>query len=131
MVDADGNITEGSSNNAYIITHDGKLITRHLSNAILHGITRVSVVELVENSDLELVQRPFSVEEAENAMEAFSSSASSFVMPVVSINGKTIADGKPGANTNKLRALCIEKAAQSAQSSQALRPRRAVKGRSA
>jgi len=131
MVDGDGNVTEGSSNNAYIITDDGKLITRHLSNAILHGITRVSVVQLVAETDLELEQRPFSVEEAEGAAEAFLTSASAFVMPVVTINGKKIGDGKPGANSQKLRELCIEKATQSAQSAQALRPRRSIKGRSA
>ena len=131
MVDEDGNVTEGSSNNAYIITNDGKLITRHLSNAILHGITRLSVVQLVGETGLQLEQRPFSVKEAETAAEAFLTSASAFVMPVVSINGKKVADGKPGANSQKLRELCIEKAAQSAQSAQALRPRRKLKGRCA
>ncbi len=131
MFDADGNITEGSSNNAYIISHDGKIITRHLSNSILHGITRVSVLELVNDSDLKLEERPFSIEEAEGALEAFSSSASGFVMPVVSINGKTINDGKPGPNSQKLRQLCIEKAKLSAATAQALRPPRKIKARSA
>ena len=123
MFDKDENITEGSSNNAYIITKDGKLITRQLSNAILHGITRVSVLELVGEEKLELIEAPFSIKEAENAAEAFYTSASSFVMPVISINANDIGDGKPGAHTQKLRKLCIKKASQSAATAQALKPR--------
>lgn len=131
MVDAEGFITEGSSNNAYIITKDGKLVTRHLSNAILHGITRVSVVGLVDQTDLELEQRPFSIEEAENAAEAFYTSASSFVMPVVRINEKQIGDGKPGPYAKQLRELCLEKAIESGTKAQALSTRRKIKARSA
>jgi D-alanine transaminase len=131
MFDSDNNITEGSSNNAYIITHDGKLLTRHLSEAILHGITRVSVVKLIEQSDLELEERPFSIAEAEAAKEAFCSSASAFVMPVVKINGNDIADGKPGPHAVKLRKLCIGAAIESAAQAQATRPRRVVKAKSA
>ncbi|MCP4073020.1 MAG: D-amino-acid transaminase [Hyphomicrobiales bacterium] len=131
MHDNDGNITEGSSNNAYIITGEGKLVTRHLSNAILHGITRVSVLKLVEQANLVLEERPFSIAEAENAAEAFSSSASSFVMPVTTINGNRISDGKPGSNTLKLRELCINAAIQSAATTQATTPGRVAKAHSA
>ena len=131
MFDSDNNITEGSSNNTYIITPQGKLITRHLSNAILSGITRISVLELISQTDLELEQRPFSIEEAQNAMEAYSTSASSLVMPVVSINGKKIGDGRPGPITTKLRKLCIEKAIQSAATAQALKPPRKARAKSA
>lgn len=131
MHDEDNNITEGSSNNAYIITEDGKLVTRHLSNAILHGITRVSVLELLDQTNLILEERPFSIAEAEAAKEAFSSSASSFVMPVVKINGKAIADGKPGPHAIQLRELCINAATRSAARAQATRQRRSVKAKSA
>ena len=124
LLDDDGKITEGSSNNAYIITKSGKLVTRQLSNSILHGITRVSVLKLVEQTNLELEERTFSSEEAQDALEAFSSSASSFVMPVVKINGHQVADGKPGPSTLKLRELCLEAAKVSAKENQALSERR-------
>ncbi|MCP4183190.1 MAG: D-amino-acid transaminase [Hyphomicrobiales bacterium] len=131
MHDEDNNITEGSSNNAHIITQDGKLVTRQLSNAILHGITRVSVLKLLEQTNLILEERPFSIAEAEAAKEAFCSSASAFVMPVVKINGVEIADGKPGPHAVKLRELCIGAAIESAAKAQATRPKRSVKVKSA
>lgn len=99
----DGFVTEGSSNNAFIITADGVIVTRQLSNSILHGITRRVVLEIAEAEGLTVEQRPFSLEEAQAAAEAFSTSASSFVMPVVSIDGKTISQGVPGPITRKLR----------------------------
>ncbi len=131
MVDENGCITEGSSNNAYIITREGKLITRDLSNAILHGITRVSATTLASQSNINLEERPFTIEEAENAAEAFYTSASSFVMPVVSINGKQIGDGKPGPTSLKLRELVIQAARASAGETPALKARRRVKGKKA
>jgi len=124
MHDEENNITEGSSNNAYIITRDGKLITRQLSQAILHGITRVSVLKLLEQTNLILEERPFSIAEAQAAKEAFCTSASAFVMPVVKINGENIADGKPGPHALELRKLCIGAAIESAAEAQATRPRR-------
>jgi len=99
----DGMITEGSSNNAFIITTDGVIVTRQLSNSILHGITRRVVLEIAEAEGLTVEQRPFTIEEVQAAAEAFSTSASSFVMPVVSIDGKTISQGVPGPITRKLR----------------------------
>ena len=99
----DGFVTEGSSNNAFIITADGVIVTRQLSNSILHGITRRVVLEIAEAENMTVEQRPFSIEEAQGAAEAFSTSASSFVMPVVSIDGKTISQGVPGPITRKLR----------------------------
>ncbi len=99
----DGFVTEGSSNNAFIITADGVIITRQLSNSILHGITRRVVLEIAEAEGLTVEQRPFTIAEAQSAAEAFSTSASSFVMPVVSIDGKTISQGVPGPITRKLR----------------------------
>lgn len=104
----DGYVTEGSSNNAFIVTLDGTLITRQLGNDILHGITRRAVLELAKQENLTIEERPFSVEEAYEAAEAFISSASSFVMPVVKIDGHILGNGVPGPTASKLRALYIE-----------------------
>ena len=103
-----GVITEGTAQNAHIITKDGTLITHPLTNDILHGITRAAVLPLVEGQKLRIEERSFRVEEAENAAEAFTSSASGFVMPVVRINGTVISDGLPGPITRALRAAYIE-----------------------
>jgi len=110
----DGFVTEGSSNNAFIITADGVIVTRQLSNSILHGITRRVVLEIAETEGLTVEQRPFTIEEAQAAAEAFSTSASSFVMPVVSIDGKTISQGVPGPITRKLRERYIALAKEAA-----------------
>ena len=99
----DGMITEGSSNNAYIVTGDDEIITRELSNEILHGITRASVLEVARKHQMKVIERAFSIDELKNAKEAFSTSASSFVNPVVSVDGKAIGTGKPGAVTTALR----------------------------
>ncbi|WP_299372398.1 D-amino-acid transaminase [uncultured Kiloniella sp.] len=105
-----GFVTEGSSNNAYIISKEGKIITRHLGNEILHGITRRSVLELANEADMEVEERPFTLDEVRNAAEAFVTSATTFVTPVVSLDGEKIGDGKPGALTKRLRQLYIEQA---------------------
>ena len=110
----DGFVTEGSSNNAFIITADGVIVTRQLSNSILHGITRRVVLEIAEAEGLTVEQRPFTLAEAQAAAEAFSTSASSFVMPVVSIDGKTISQGVPGPITRKLRERYIALAKEAA-----------------
>ncbi|MEM9145104.1 MAG: D-amino-acid transaminase [Pseudomonadota bacterium] len=106
----DGFITEGSSNNAYIVTGDGTIVTRHLSNAILHGITRASVLSLAEEAQMKIEERPFTVEEAKAAREAFITSASSFVNPVVEIDGVQLGDGAPGPAATRLREIYIENA---------------------
>ena len=103
----DGMVTEGASSSAFIIK-DKTIITRALSNAILPGIRRRVILELAELASVTLVERSFSLEEALAADEAFISSATTLVMPVVSIDGKVIADGKPGPLTQKLRSLYIE-----------------------
>lgn len=103
-----GLVTEGSSNNAYIVSPAGELITRHLSNEILHGITRAAVLRLSNEEQVPVQERAFSLEEAYAASEAFITSASTFVMPVVSIDGNTIGDGKPGPVARKLRQLYID-----------------------
>jgi D-alanine transaminase len=104
----DGQITEGSSNNAYIVTEDGTIVTRELSTDILHGITRKSVLQCAAELQLAVEERPFTVAEARAAREAFSTSATSFVNPVIEIDGATIGDGKPGPITRRLRAVYIE-----------------------
>ena len=109
----EGVVTEGSSNNAYIVTQDGAIQTRQLGCEILSGITRQAVLQLAEACQLQVIEKPFSIEEAQNAREAFITSASLFVMPVVSIDGQDVADGKPGELTRKLRELYIEIARQS------------------
>ena len=101
----DGMITEGTAQNAHIVTKDRVLVTHPLDRNILHGITRAAVLPLVS---LKIEERAFSVEEAQNAAEAFVSSASGFVMPVVAINGGAIGDGNPGPITAALRAAYIE-----------------------
>ncbi|MCF8493709.1 MAG: aminotransferase class IV, partial [Sphingomonadaceae bacterium] len=111
-MERDGWITEGSAQNAHIITRDGVLITHPLNREILHGITRAAVLPLVVQR---IEERPFSVSEAEQAAEAFVSSASGFVMPVVRINGYAIGDGKPGSATVQLRNAYIEWARRTAK----------------
>ena len=106
----DGVVNEGSSNNAFIVTHDGKIVTRHLGTEILHGITRKAVIALAAQENLEIEERAFTPEEAYEAREAFSTSASAFVMPVVKIDGHVLGNGVPGPVAEKLRALYLEMA---------------------
>ncbi len=106
----DGHVTEGSSNNAYIVTLDGTIVTRALSNAILHGITRRAVLALAEREGLKVEERSFTPEEAYEAGEAFITSASTFVYPVVTIDGRILGNGVPGPVATKLRQLYIEMA---------------------
>ena len=103
----DGHVTEGSSNNAYIVK-DGKIITRHLGNEILHGITRAAVLAYAKSAQMVVEERPFTIEEAKEADEAFITSASTFVMPVVEIDGVKLGDGKPGQSAMRLRELYLE-----------------------
>jgi len=106
----DGFVTEGTSNNAYIVTKDGTIVTRQLSHDILHGITRASVLKLAAEAQMKIVERPFTIAEAQTAAEAFSTSASGFVAPVVSIDGVTLGDGKPGPVAKRLREIYIANA---------------------
>lgn len=101
----DGAITEGSSSTAFIVTREGVIVTRPLSNALLPGITRRAVLALAAEFDMALEERPFSVEEARSAAEAFYTSASAFVMPVIAIDGHALGDGRPGPVARRLRAL--------------------------
>jgi D-alanine transaminase len=110
----DGAVTEGSSNNAFIVTHDGAIVTRALSNDILHGITRRAVLAIAEREGLTVEERAFSPEEAYEAAEAFITSASTFVMPVVKIDSRILGNGVPGPVSENLRRLYIEMARQEA-----------------
>jgi D-alanine transaminase len=110
----DGTITEGSSNNAFIIDAQGTLRTRGLGHEILPGITRRVVLKLAEESGLRIDERAFRIDEAKAAREAFITSASVFVMPVVAIDAVQISDGAPGPITRRLRALYIDEARASA-----------------
>jgi D-alanine transaminase len=103
----DGYVTEGTSNNAYIVTGDGVIVTRSLSHAILHGITRASVLALAREASLRIDERAFTIDEAKGAAEAFVTSASSFVMPVVEIDGVALGDGHPGPVTRRLREIYL------------------------
>ena len=105
-----GKVTEGSSNNAYIVNAGGNIVTRRLGNEILHGVTRAAVLKLSRQAHLEVEERAFTLDEAYAAREAFVTSASTFVTPVVEIDGRRIGDGEPGPITRRLRALYIESA---------------------
>ena len=103
----DGVVTEGTSNNAYIIKGN-RIITRQLSNDILHGITRTAVLRFAAEAQFEVEERPFTVDEVKQADEAFATAATIFVMPVVEIDGTAIGSGKPGPVATRLRELYID-----------------------
>ncbi|MCG7391991.1 D-amino-acid transaminase [Microvirga sp. ACRRW] len=106
----DGYVTEGGSSSGFIVTKEGRIVVRPLSNAILPGITRKSLLALSKDVGIELEERMFTVEEAYDAAEAFMTSASTFVLPIVTIDGRSICDGKPGPVTKKLREIYIRMA---------------------
>lgn len=103
QVDREGRVTEGTSTNAWIVTAQRKVVTRHANNAILNGITRLSLIRLINREGYEFEERAFTLEEAKTASEAFLTSSSSFVMPVTKLDGEPIGDGRPGPLTEKLR----------------------------
>lgn len=103
----DGKVTEGTSNNAYIVK-DGAIITRHLGNEILAGITRTAVLRFAKEAQMKVEERSFTIEEAQGADEAFVTSASTFVMPVVEIDGAKVGTGKPGPIATRLREIYLE-----------------------
>lgn len=103
LVDAKGCVTEGASTNAWIVTKDDELITRQTDHGILAGITRQTLKKLSDSLQLKFVERPFSLVEAKQAKEAFISSATSFVTPVVKIDGEPVGNGKVGPVSRRLR----------------------------
>jgi D-alanine transaminase len=103
----DGFVTEGTSNNTYIVKGN-RIITRHLGTEILHGITRAAVLACARDLQLVVEERPFTLEEAQAADEAFFTSASAFVMPVVEIDGAPVGAGTPGPVATRLRGLYLD-----------------------
>jgi D-alanine transaminase len=103
FVAGDGTVTEGSSSNAWIVTRDGALVTRKADHAILRGITRTVLLDVLAAHNLVLDERPFTVAEAQGAREAFITSASQTVMPVVRIDGRPVGNGAPGLIATALR----------------------------
>jgi D-alanine transaminase len=109
----EGFVTEGTSNNAYIVK-GGKIITRQLSNDILHGITRAAVLRFAAEAQMEVEERLFSIEEAQQADEAFITSATTFVQPVVKIDGETVGEGTPGRVAMRLREIYLDESRKAA-----------------
>lgn len=102
-VDNTGCVTEGSSSNAWIVTQDGRVVTRSADSGILAGITRAVLMEVLSALQLRLEERPFTVAEAQDAAEAFTTAATQIVMPVVAIDGRPVGDGRPGRIAVRLR----------------------------
>ena len=109
----DGQVTEGTSNNAYIVK-GSKIITRALSNEILHGITRAAVLRFAKEAQMEVEERNFTIEEAQTADEAFITSATMFVNGVVEIDGAMIGDGTPGNVSKRLREIYLDESMKKA-----------------
>ena len=109
----DGYVTEGTSNNAYFIK-GRKIVTRPLSNDILHGITRKAVLRMAIEAQMVVEERLFTIDEAKEADEAFVTSASTFVMPVTEIDGETLGDGTPGPIAKRLREIYLEESLKTA-----------------
>ncbi|MFU8865177.1 MAG: D-amino-acid transaminase [Rhodobacterales bacterium] len=109
----DGAVTEGTSNNAYIVKGN-RIITRQLSHDILHGITRAAVLRFAREAQMEVEERPFTIAEAQEADEAFITSASAFVMPVVEIDGVKVGTGAPGNVATRLREIYLDESMKAA-----------------
>ncbi|QTL01614.1 D-amino-acid transaminase [Aquabacter sp. L1I39] len=103
FVDAKGEVTEGSSTNAWIVTADGIVVTRPAEHGILRGITRAVILDILAAAGLKLEERAFTLAEARAAREAFFTSASNIVVPVVKLDGAVVGDGKPGPVVSRLR----------------------------
>ncbi len=110
----DGFVTEGTSNNAYIVTQEGTIVTRDLGHEILSGITRAAVLRFAAEAQIKIEERPFTIAEAQAAKEAFVTSATTFVGPVVEIDGQQIGDGKVGEIARRLREIYLEESLKTA-----------------
>jgi D-alanine transaminase len=108
QIDAEGRITEGSSSNAWIVTAEGKVVTRDASKAILNGITRLALLQLIRGEGYGLEERAFTLDEAKAAREAFLISSTSFLLPVTRIDDTPVGNGHPGILFGKLRARYLE-----------------------
>ncbi|TAL77115.1 MAG: D-amino-acid transaminase [Beijerinckiaceae bacterium] len=105
LIDADGMVTEGAATNAWIVDHNNVIVTRHVDNGILSGVTRGTLLDLIRKEGLQVQERRFSLAEAKEAREAFITGATTLVMPVVSLDGEPVGDGRPGPLATRLRAL--------------------------
>jgi D-alanine transaminase len=113
-VDDQGLVTEGASSNAWIVDRDGVLRTRDIGANILRGVTRLSLLEVAREAGYRVEERPFTVEEARQAREAFLTGAGALVTPIVSIDGQPVANGHPGEVARSLRTAYIRRAAETA-----------------
>ena len=111
QVDSDGRVTEGTSTNAWIVTADGAAVTRQADDAILNGVTRLAVFDIIRREGYRLIERPFTVAEAKTAREAFVTSTAVELLPVVRIDGDRVGDGKPGPLSRALREFYLAHAA--------------------
>ena len=109
LVDDEGYVTEGASTNAWIVDADGTVVTRDLSNSILPGVTRRTLLEVMGEAQIKVVERKFTVAEAKTAPEAFLTSATGAAVPVVTIDGERVGDGAPGPITRRLQGLYAAK----------------------
>jgi D-alanine transaminase len=108
QIDAQGRVTEGSSTNSWIVNAAGTVVTRDASHAILNGITRLALLEIIRKEGYGLEERPFTLEEARGAREAFLTSSTSFLLPVTAIDDAPVGNGHPGILYGKLRARYLE-----------------------
>ncbi|HEV2336440.1 MAG TPA: D-amino-acid transaminase [Stellaceae bacterium] len=111
QVTRDGEVTEGTSTNAWIVTADGTVVTRAADTAILNGVTRLAILDIIRREGYRLVERPFTVAEAKAAREAFLTSTTADLLPVVRIDGAPVGEGRPGPLGQKLRAAYVAHAA--------------------
>ncbi len=110
LVDKDGLVTEGASTNAWIVDDQGRLRTRDTGANILRGVTRKTLIEIARECQIEVIEQPFTVDEAKHAKEAFLTAASAFLTPITAIDGAPVGDGVPGPVTLRLRDLYIRNA---------------------
>src|SRR5712671_6496232 len=111
QVDGSGQVTEGTSTNAWIVTADDAVVTRAADTAILNGVTRLAILAIIRREGYRLIERPFTVAEAKAAREAFLTSTTADLLPVVRIDGAPVGEGRPGLLAQKLRAAYIAHAA--------------------
>jgi len=114
QIDPEGDVTEGTSTNAWIVTKDRKIVTRPLGHEILPGVTRKALLALLESTDFTLEERSFALSEALEASEAFLTSSSVFLLPITRIDGNKVGNGKPGAFSKQLRQLYLDHAERQA-----------------
>jgi D-alanine transaminase len=112
QVHREGFVTEGTSTNAWIVTAEDEVVTRAADNAILNGITRLAICDLLRTEGCRLVERPFTVAEAKAAREAFLTRTTTGLLPVVRIDNDSVGNGAPGLLAGRLRALYLAHAAE-------------------